>query len=120
MTNPGFPFGQTITVIHKVPVGVDEFGNDVYDGPPETVTGCAISPAIPAEDYQATSQITADYTIHMPQGIIVNGPYDLIILPDGKVLNVVGIPREWVSPFTGNYKVQEVLARWVSTGGSAP
>lgn len=115
-----FPMGQTITVIHKTLTGVDEYGNDIYDGPEVEVEGCAVSPAIPSEDWQATSQVVADFTIHMPQGIVVNGPYDEIILPNGLRLAVVGIPREWTSPFTGFYRVQEVLARYVSTGGSVP
>ncbi|MCL2728802.1 MAG: hypothetical protein FWE15_02120 [Actinomycetia bacterium] len=116
----GFPCGRTVTVIRRAVTGTDDYGNDVYGETAVDVPGCSVDPAIPAEEYQATSQITADYTIHLPPGVVeVDGAYDELDLGDGRRLTVIGVSRDWQSPWTGLQGVQEVLARWVSTGGTA-
>ena len=116
----GFPFGQTVTLVRRTPAGADAYGNDTFAEQRTAVPGCSVDPAVPAEDFQGTAQITAGYTVHMPPGTVVDGAYDQLDLGDGQLLSVTGIARHWRSPFTGLQGVTEVLARRVTGGGSAP
>lgn len=115
---PSLRTGKTVTLVHRQVTGRDSYGNDIYGTTEKTVEGCAVSPGNSSEDWQGTEQITADITVHMPPGTVVDMPLDQVIV-DGTEYNVVGDPRSWSSPFTGTQSFLEVQGRLITTGGAA-
>lgn len=115
---PSLRQGQTVTFGNRTVTGVDEYNNDVYGEVEVQVTGCAISPGNSSENWQGTEQITSDVTVHAPLATVVDLPLDYMVIA-GVQYNIVGNPRNWVSPFTGTLSLIEIQGREVTTGGAA-
>jgi hypothetical protein len=114
-----FYHGATVVFIQRKITGRDEYGNDLYDSCEQKVNDCTISPGTTTQDWQGTEQITADVTVYCPAGTKIDLPVDKMTTPDGVTYNVVGLPKNWASPFTGTQSFVEVLGRLVTTGGAA-
>ena len=111
-----FPYGVTVTLVHRVLNGLDDYGNDTYRDQPETITGCVVSPAGSSEVTQFTDQVSTNVTVHLPYGTAV-GAIDALVI-NGERYEIQGEPRAWTpSPFSGNTSPVEVQASRV-TGAS--
>jgi hypothetical protein len=110
--------GQTVTFGNRIVTGTDDYGNDVYGTVEVQVPGCAISPGNSTENWQGTEQIVSDVVVHAPIATVVDLPLDYMKIA-GVEYNLVGNPRNWVSPFTGTGSLMEIQGRQVTTGGAA-
>ncbi|WP_160051290.1 hypothetical protein [Nocardiopsis sp. FR26] len=54
-------WGDTVTLVRRVVVGRDRYGNDVYDETRETITGCSWQPLDSAERADQTQDQTVMY-----------------------------------------------------------
>lgn len=115
---PNLFSGVTVTFVNKTVSGVDAYGNDTFTSNNVQVPGCAVNYGNTDEVWQGTVKITADVTVYAPLGTVVDVPWDEMII-NGITYNVVGEPRNWTSPFSGTAGVDEILGRFVSTGGAA-
>lgn len=115
---PALLHGQTVTFVHRVVTGTDDYGNDVYTATSVDVPGCAVSPGSSSEDWQGTLQVMSDVLVHAPAATLVDLPFDEMII-GGQTFNIVGDPRSWVSPFTGSGGFLEVQGKLITTGGAA-
>lgn len=105
---PGFPAGETVTIVRPGPVtGRDAYGNDVRGADEEIQSkGWAVAPAGSTEDTQARDQSTSVLTAWPPGGTDVR--YTDRILRRGVLYEIRGEPGEWQSPFTGTTSPMQV------------
>lgn len=97
---PGFPAGETVTIIRPGPPTRDEYGNDVVGAATEIdVPGCAVAPRTSSEDVQARDQVIEGLTVWMPAGTDVR-PTDRV-RRGGLLYEIDGEAGAWSSPFTG-------------------
>lgn len=97
---PGFPQGETVTLIRPGPPTQDAYGNDVAGAATEIdVTGCAVAPASSSENVAARDQVSQGLTVWLPAGTDVR-PTDRMRVR-GLLYAVDGSMSEWHSPFTG-------------------
>ena len=120
---PNLLKGQTVTVVHRTLVVDDDGnpvtdagGNDQYTDTSFTVEQCAISPGFSSEDFSGTESITDNVDVHLPNGTAVFA-LDAIIMPDGTLYEVVGLPHTWTSPFTGTLAPVLAKCKLVTSGG---
>jgi hypothetical protein len=89
-----------MTLIRRTLSGtVDEYGNDVYNETPVTVTNCVFAPAGSSENLTFADQVSSFDTIFMPADTIVS-TLDAIDW-NGNRYEVAGEPSAWTSPFSG-------------------
>jgi hypothetical protein len=110
--------GVTVKFVHRTLTGTDDKGNDVYSAESIDVPGCAVVPGTSTETWQGTEQIEADLTVYAPFSTLVNRPWDEMVY-NGDTYNVVGVPRNWASPFTGTQSMLAVVGKLITTGGAA-
>lgn len=115
---PNLFSGTTVRFVNRVVTGTDNYGNDVYSKTNVDVSGCAVNFGTTTEEWQGNVRVEADVTVYAPLGTIVDVPWDEMII-NGITYNVVGLPRNWSSPFSGTVGVDEILGKYVSTGGAA-
>lgn len=97
---PGFPAGETVTIIRPGPPTRDAYGNDVAGPAAELdVPGCAVAPRTSSEDVQARDQVIEGLTVWMPAGTDVR-PTDRVRRA-GVLYEIDGDAGRWSSPFTG-------------------
>ena len=111
-----FPYSVTITLVHRVLDGLDEYQNDTYRDEPETVAGVVFAPGGSSEDVQFTDTVSTSATFYLPYGTAV-GPYDAILY-NGQKYEIRGEPQAYRSPFSNNTAPIEVRTAVVS-GASA-
>lgn len=94
-----FPFGETITLIHRVITGRDAQGNYVFDETStENVSG-ACSPDLGTEGTSGMDQVSSKPLAYLPAGTVVAST-DALIVRSLKY-EVDGSATAWNSPFTG-------------------
>lgn len=96
---PSFPYGDTVTILHRFVSGRDEFGNDIYSYTSEDVGACSIQQATSREAIAFTDQVVTGIVVFMPFGTKI-GYLDSIIVR-GVQYEVNANPDHWTSPFSG-------------------
>lgn len=107
-----FPYSVSVTLVHRVLSGLDQYNNDVYTDDPVTVSGVVFAPTGSFEDVQFTDQVTTSVTFYLPFGTAV-GPLDAIIY-NGIKYEIRGEPQVYRSPFSNNTAPVEVRAAAIS------
>jgi hypothetical protein len=115
---PDLRAGQPVILVHRKITGTDEFGNDVYTATQQIINGCAVSPGNSTESFQGTEAIISDIVVHVPPSTEIELPLDQVII-GSEVYNVIGIPKQWSSPFTGTPSMTEINCKLITTGGPA-
>lgn len=105
---PPMPYGQTVTLVHRVPSGTDEYGNDTYTDVTEDIALCSVQPASSTEVIQFTDAVTTGITVFLPYGTDIS--YLDAIIVAGIQYEVQGDPSQWVSPFSGHAAPVQVRA----------
>jgi hypothetical protein len=95
-----FTYGQTVTLIHRVPAGVDEYGNDAFTDQTEDVKLVVVAPANTSEAVQFTEYTSDTYMIYLPIGTDVSH-LDAVLI-NGNKYEVQGNPQNFISPFSGH------------------
>lgn len=108
-------FGPTVTLVHRVLNGQDEFGNDVYTDQTEEIPFCSYHPGSTTEVWQGTEQVSIDVTVYFPDGTEIKATDAFII--NGEQYEIEGRPEQWSSPFTAVRSPIQVYGRLV-TGAS--
>lgn len=116
MSYPSFNNGRTVTLIHRVVTGKDEYGNDVYGYTEEQVGPCSIQQSASREAINFTDQVTTGILVFLPWGTQI-GYLDAMIV-DGTKYEVSGDPDLWISPFSGHTAPVRVTGTLVK--GAAP
>ena len=96
---PNFLNPVTVTLVHRVVTGQDDFGNDVYGSTTEDVFG-SVQPATSRENLNFADQLTSRVVVFVPHGTDITYVDGIIV--DGVQYEVTGHPDNWVSPFSGH------------------
>lgn len=103
------PYGQTVTLVRRIPAGTDDYGNDTYTEVTENIPLCSVQPDVSTETIQFTDVVTSGITVFLPYGTDVTY-LDAVIPADGIKYEIQGDPSHWVSPFSGHAAPIQVRA----------
>lgn len=100
----GVPYahGTDVTIVRRVPVGTDRYGNEVYGDPTTFVLpGCGAAPGDAAELHVGSREgVEVRWTIYAPDADADVRAHDEAILY-GQTYRVDGGARPWRNPMTG-------------------
>lgn len=95
-----FPFGETVTLVHRSVTGQDVDGNDLYSNVETTVGGTGWDPGTSTENVQGGDLVIQLPRFFLPSGTVVS-PLDAIRRANGRTYEVVGEPGDYRNPMTG-------------------
>lgn len=97
---PGFPHGETVTIVRPGPPTEDEYGNSVPGSPTEIdVPGAAVAPRTSTEDVQGRDQVIEGLNVWLPAGTQLRATDRMRVR--GILYDIDGEAGTWSSPFTG-------------------
>jgi hypothetical protein len=97
---PDLPYGQTVTLLRRVPAGQDDFGDDKYSDVSDDIFPCSVQPGSSSEVVYGTEQLTSDIVVYVLAGTDVS--YLDAIVHDGVKYEIQGQPFGGISPWTGS------------------
>lgn len=95
-----FTYGQTVTIVRRIPAGRDEYGNDAFTDQMEDVPLCVVAPANTSETFSFTEYTSDTVMVYLPTGTDIS--YLDAVLINGKKYEVQGNPQNFNSPFSGH------------------
>jgi hypothetical protein len=117
--------GVTVTLIRVTRSGISARGNDVLLETPEEISGCAFQPQQTSEQTQGAEEIIASAKVWFPVGTPTPTFADKVTY-EGRTYQVDGLPKHFVSPWSGIQAPLQVELREVegvtahsSGGGNA-
>lgn len=124
--SPIFPYGVTVTLVKRILAGQDANGNDVYTEKTLQVPNTVFVPSSSSENIVFADQTNTIEQFYVPWGTDVNA-YDAIIF-QGIEYEIMGVPSQWVSPFSGRpspirvnaTKISGVSVLWLPSGVDIP
>jgi hypothetical protein len=94
-----FPFGETVTLIHRTVVDKDALGNDVVAPDSETVSNVPVWPVTETEQLNAQDLSIVELRMLLPDGYDA-GLIDAVTVY-GEAYEVDGIAERFQNPFIG-------------------
>lgn len=110
-----FTYGQTVTIVRRVPAGRDEYNNDKFTDQTVDVPRVVVAPANSSETYQFTEQTDDTVMLYFPTGTDIS--FLDAVLIDGDKYEVQGNAQSFISPFSGHNSPVQVRVNRV-TGAS--
>lgn len=110
-----FTYGQTVTIVQRIPAGQDEYGNDAFTDQTVDIPLCVVAPANTSETFSFTEQVSDTVMVYFPAGTEV-GYLDAVLI-NGDKYEVQGNPQSFISPFSGHDSPVQVRVSRV-TGAS--
>lgn len=116
--------GVTVTLVKVVKSGISPRGNDLFTETSTDIPGCAFQPQQTSEQTQGAEELIASAKVWMP---IKEGQITFAdkIIYEGRTYQVDGLPKHFVSPWTGAQAPLQVDLKEVegvtahSSGGGA-
>lgn len=107
-----FTYGQTVTIVRRIPAGRDEYGNDKFTDQTEDIPLVVVAPANSSEIISFTEQTDDTVMLYFPTGTDIS--YLDAVLIDGDKYEVQGNPQGFLSPFSGHSSPVQVRVHRVS------
>lgn len=101
MSEPGFAYGEDVTLSRREVIGEDQYGNDVRQTVGTTIPGCVVWPRVSTEFNDARDTVITGITVLIPPDVEVL-PTDKFIVRNEEY-DVAALPFDWSqNPWTNS------------------